>query len=66
MDDQPKDGFKHVEEPKLLIPKMMETTPKDDVGEETVKTTSLGAAHQLLGQQGCSGDDEKEAHSTKG
>ncbi|KAL2322019.1 hypothetical protein Fmac_026398 [Flemingia macrophylla] len=31
---------------------MMETTPKDDVGEETVKTTSLGAAHQLLGQQG--------------
>ncbi|KAL2340329.1 hypothetical protein Fmac_008269 [Flemingia macrophylla] len=39
----------------------METTPKDDVGEETVKTTSLGAAHQLLGQQGCSGDDKKEA-----
>ncbi|KAL2319082.1 hypothetical protein Fmac_032958 [Flemingia macrophylla] len=51
---------------KALIPKMMETTPKDDVGEETVKTTSLGAAHQLLGQQGCSGDDEKEAHSTQG
>ncbi|KAL2340435.1 hypothetical protein Fmac_008375 [Flemingia macrophylla] len=38
---------------------------EDDVGEETVKTTSLGAAHQLLGQKGCGGDDEKEAHSTQ-
>ncbi|KAL2336852.1 hypothetical protein Fmac_011298 [Flemingia macrophylla] len=45
---------------------VMETTPKDDVDEETVKTTSLGAAHQLLGQQECSGDDENEAHSTQG
>ncbi|KAL2319506.1 hypothetical protein Fmac_028475 [Flemingia macrophylla] len=63
---QMKDESLPKEKPKLLIPKMMETTPKDDVGEETVKTTSLGASHQLLGQQGCSGDDEKEAHSTQG
>ncbi|KAL2333852.1 hypothetical protein Fmac_015065 [Flemingia macrophylla] len=49
-----------------VIKVVMETTLKDDVGEETVKTTSLGAAHQLLGQQGCSGDDENEAHSTQG
>ncbi|KAL2347750.1 hypothetical protein Fmac_001750 [Flemingia macrophylla] len=34
--------------------------------EETVKITSLEAAHQLLGQQGCSGDDEKETHFTQG
>ncbi|KAL2340088.1 hypothetical protein Fmac_008028 [Flemingia macrophylla] len=43
-------GGKHPSHPKSRVEII--SNGVDDVGEETVKTTSLGAAHQLLGSKG--------------